>query len=74
MTAVPEAEPPGGRKSRLHRAGCWVTPRRGDPTESATETYRRFHPGSLYPDYAFTGIINWIKTGFGEVKTVRVKW
>ena len=27
-------------KSELHRAGCWVTPRRGDPTESATETYR----------------------------------
>ncbi len=27
-------------KSELYRAGCWVTPRRGDPTESATETYR----------------------------------
>ena len=25
-------------KSGLHRAGCWVTPRRGDPTESATES------------------------------------
>jgi hypothetical protein len=29
-----------GGKSELRRAGCWVTPRRGDPTESATETYR----------------------------------
>jgi len=29
-----------GGKSELHRAGCWVMPRRGDPTESATETYR----------------------------------
>src|SRR5581483_9133405 len=41
------ASRPGGRparwrggKSGLQRAGCWVTPRRGDPTESATETYR----------------------------------
>jgi len=32
--------PQAGGKSELHRAGCWVTPRRGDPTESATETYR----------------------------------
>ena len=31
----------GGRgKSELHRARRWVTPRRGDPTESGTETYR----------------------------------
>jgi len=30
-----------GGKSELHRVGCWVTPRRGDPTESATETYRQ---------------------------------
>ena len=29
-----------GGKSELYRTGCWVTPRRGDPTESATETYR----------------------------------
>jgi hypothetical protein len=29
---------PAGGKSGLHRAGCWVTPRGGDPTESATET------------------------------------
>ena len=27
-------------KSELHRAGCWVTPRRGNSTDSATETYR----------------------------------
>ena len=27
-------------KSELRRAGRWVTPRRGNPTESATETYR----------------------------------
>jgi len=27
-----------GGKSELHRAGCWLTARRGDPTESATET------------------------------------
>ena len=27
-----------GGKSGLHRAGCWVTPRRSDATESATET------------------------------------
>lgn len=27
-------------KSELHRAGCWVTPSRGDLKESATETYR----------------------------------
>ncbi len=26
-----------GGKSELHRAGCWLTARRGDPTESATE-------------------------------------
>jgi len=26
-----------GGKSGLHRAGCWVTPRGGNPTESATE-------------------------------------
>ncbi len=31
----------GRGKSGLHRAGCWLTARRGDPTESATETYRR---------------------------------
>ena len=27
-----------GGKSGLHGTGCWVTPRRGDSTESATET------------------------------------
>ena len=27
-----------GGKSGLHRAGCWLTARRGDPTESATES------------------------------------
>ena len=26
-----------GGKSELHRAGCWLTARRGNPTESATE-------------------------------------
>ena len=26
-----------GGKSGLHRAGCWVTPRGGNPTDSATE-------------------------------------
>jgi hypothetical protein len=30
-----------GGKSGLRRAGCWLTARGGDPTESATETYRR---------------------------------
>jgi hypothetical protein len=30
-----------GGKSELHRAGRWVTPRRGNPTESATETHRQ---------------------------------
>ena len=30
----------GRGKSGLHRAGCWVTPRRGDPRRSATETDR----------------------------------
>ncbi|KSV18846.1 hypothetical protein DA01_02250 [Dehalococcoides mccartyi] len=29
-----------GGKSELLQTGCWVTPRGGDPTESATETYR----------------------------------
>ena len=29
-----------GGKSGLHWARCWVTPRRGNPMESATETYR----------------------------------
>ena len=29
-----------GGKSELYQAGYWVTPRRGNPTESATETYR----------------------------------
>ena len=44
---VDRSSKPGGRspcaggKSELRRAGCWVTPRRGDPTESATETYRQ---------------------------------
>ncbi len=28
----------GRGKSGLHRAGCWLTARRGNPTESATET------------------------------------
>src|SRR5439155_5713390 len=39
---------PGGRgpskegrgKSGLHRAGCWVTPRRGDPRTVPQETHR----------------------------------
>ena len=26
-----------GGKSELRRAGCWVTPRGGDPIDSATE-------------------------------------
>jgi len=30
-----------GGKSELRRAGRWVTPRGGDPTESATETHRQ---------------------------------
>jgi len=42
MVAVREGSRPDpktkGGKSGLHRAGCWVTPRGGDPTESATET------------------------------------
>jgi DNA-binding transcriptional ArsR family regulator len=29
-----------GGKSELRRAGSWVTPRKGDLTDSATETYR----------------------------------
>jgi hypothetical protein len=29
-----------GGKSELHRTGCWLTARRGNPTESGTETYR----------------------------------
>ena len=38
----PGDRPPlAGGKSELRRAGCWVTPRRGNPTESATETYRQ---------------------------------
>ena len=38
MTAL--ARKSRGGKSELHQAGYWVIPRRGDPTESATETYR----------------------------------
>src|SRR5262245_6971202 len=34
-----------GGKSGLRRAGCWLTARGGDPTESATETYRRREAG-----------------------------
>jgi hypothetical protein len=30
-----------GGKSELHRAACWVTPRPGNGTESATESSRR---------------------------------
>ncbi len=30
----------GGGKSELHRTGCPLTAGRGDPTESAAETYR----------------------------------
>ncbi len=36
-----DRSPKAGGKSELHRAGRWVTPRRGDPTESATETHRQ---------------------------------
>ena len=35
-----DRSPLAGGKSELYRTGCWVTPRRGDPTDSATETYR----------------------------------
>jgi hypothetical protein len=28
-----------GRKVRAPRAGCWVTPRRGDPTEQCHRKY-----------------------------------
>lgn len=31
---------PGRGKSGLHRTGCWGNPRRGNPTESGTETNR----------------------------------
>ena len=34
-----------GGKSGLRRAGCWLTARGGNPTESATETYRRRKAG-----------------------------
>jgi hypothetical protein len=37
-----------GGKSGLHRAGCWITSRRGDPTASATESRPpRFERGGV---------------------------
>ena len=30
-----------GGKSGLQRAGCWVIPRRSDPTSAPQKTYRR---------------------------------
>jgi len=38
---LPSGKRFGGEESPSSTGrGCWVTPRRGDPTDSATETYR----------------------------------
>ena len=44
---IAAARPKGGRrgKSGLHRAGCRITSGGGDSKASATEIYRRDHPG-----------------------------
>jgi hypothetical protein len=41
-----------GGKSGLRRAGCWVTPREGDLTESATENTP---PTSYYQPKGYVG-------------------